>query len=278
MANDITASLEAAAVAAGQDVAELRAVSEAAPAWNAEPGDFRDADGVLVCGTCGKPKEEGGFPVVHEHQLASLNRRELTDAERAERARALRSRCFSGGFADLADRCTLDRMATDTDPSAADAVMRYVRLFGREYRRQGRGLLLHGPMGRGKTFLAACVCNALLDAGYRCRMTSLKAIRGRIEQRYGTEAAELEALRRNDLVVLDDLFRERDTEWGRELSQTVVDELYRNRVAVVATTNASPEAIKAPRGEHAAFVLERLKERCERVEVGGPNRRQGAIA
>lgn len=276
---DFRAVIDAAARAAGHDPDELRAAAAASEPWYAEPGDFRDADGVLVCGTCAKPKETpDGFPIVHEHQLGALNRRRLTAEEEAERARVLRSRCFSGGFADLAERCTLDRLASDTDPAAAEALLRFVRDFGREYRRQGRGLLLHGPQGRGKTFMAAAACNALVDAGYRCLMTSLKDIRGRIEQKYGTEATELERLRRKDLVVLDDLFRERDTEWGRELSQTVVDELYRNRVSVVVTTNAGADSISLPRTAHAAFVLDRLKERCERVEVGGPNRRQGVIA
>ena len=104
-------------------------------------------------------------------------------------------------------------------------------------------------------------------------MTSIRQLRARAEQTYGGEGKVVESLCRMDLVVLDDLFRERDTPWVRELTYTVTDALYKMRVPVVVTTNATEQFLRRPDATWTA-VVERLKERCERVKMDGANRRQ----
>ena len=250
--------------------------SAAAMPWNAEPGDFESPDGTLVCGFCGKPKQTAdGFPIVHSHQLASLVRHEETQAERAERILRNRGRCFAGEFRGL-EGCTLATAAEDTDRDSAGAVMAYSRDF-RAMRKAGHGLLLFGPVGRGKTFLAACLCNVLLDGGWRCLMTSTRRIRSQVEGAYGSLNSVVESLCRHDLVVLDDLFRDRNTETGREIVFDVVDALYKARVPMVVTTNLSGDSIRYP-SQADQPVVDRLKERCRRVEMPAslPNRRQVA--
>ena len=256
----------------------MQAIEEAQASmpWYAEDGDWRDESGKLVCGECGLYKEalaeaaDGRVlvePIVHEHQLA---RREEDEAQMASRVAGNRRACFAGGFSDLA-ACTFES-ASRPDPLAFSQAEAFCANF-RGTRRSGEGLILHGPCGRGKTFLAACVCNRLLDAGWRCLFTSTRRIRSQVESRYGSTEAMLSALRRMDLVVLDDLFRDRDTEWGRELVFDVVDSLYASHVPVVVTTNVSRESLAYPR-EADQPVVDRLKERCHAVEMSGENRRQ----
>lgn len=250
--------------------------ARASAPWYAEDGDWRDESGKLVCGECGLYKEalaEAGDgrtlvePVLHRHQLG---RPEEDEAQRAARVAGNRRACFSGEFSELA-ACTFES-AADPDGWAFSQAEAFCSNF-RGTRRSGEGLILHGPCGRGKTFLAACVCNRLLDAGFRCLFTSTRRIRSQVESRYGSAEAMLSALRRNDLVVLDDLFRDRDTEWGRELVFDVVDSLYASRVPVVVTTNVSKAALACPSPRDQP-VVDRLKERCHAVEMSGPNRRQ----
>lgn len=243
-----------------------------------EPGDFRNPDGVLVCGYCGKPKEHevGGvrFPVLHDHQLGSLFRHEETDEEREQRVRRNRERCFGGIFAEEGARDFFDAASPDTDQAALQECQSLVNRFAEErVAKTGSGLILFGQVGRGKTFLAGCICNALTDAGWRCLMTSTSRIRSEIDRSFGSQNDVLEKLCRHDLVVLDDLFRDKDTEAGRELVFSVVDALYKMRVPVVATTNVTADGLTYP-PEPMRPVVDRLKERCRRVEVKGPNRRQ----
>lgn len=245
-----------------------------------EPGDFRNPEGMLVCGYCGKPKETEPyangvrFPIVHDHQLQALVRHEETAEELSERIGRNRARCFAGEFAEEGIRDTFDSAALDTDQAALQECQSFVKRFSQErMAKTGAGLILFGQVGRGKTFLAGCVCNALLDEGWRCLMTSTRRIRSEIDRTYGSQNDVLDRLCRNDLVVLDDLFRDKDTEAGREVLFTVVDALYKMRVPVIVTTNLSKDSLTFP-NEGDAAVVERLKERCRRVEVAGPNRRQ----
>lgn len=250
--------------------------AQASMPWYAEDGDWRDESGKLVCGECGLYKEalaeaaDGRTlvePVLHRHQLG---RPEEDEAQRAARVAGNRRACFSGEFSELA-ACTFES-AADPDGCAFFQAEAFCSNF-RGTRRSGEGLILHGPCGRGKTFLAACVCNRLLDAGWRCLFTSTRRIRSQVESRYGSTEAMLSALRRMDLVVLDDLFRDRDTEWGRELVFDVVDSLYASHVPVVVTTNVSKAALACPSPRDQP-VVDRLKERCHAVEMSGENRRQ----
>lgn len=244
----------------------------------AEPGDFEDPEGILVCGFCGRPKEHrcGGmvFPVVHDHQLRDLSSHRETAEERARRIEANRSRCFAGEFCEEGERDRFELADPDSPFEALQECRSFVATFADQRKgRQGRGMILYGPVGRGKTFLAGCVCNALLDEGWRCLMTSTRRIRGDIERSYGSQNDVVERLCRNDLVVLDDLFRDRDTEAGRETVFTVVDALYKMRVPVIVTTNMRSESLTFP-SDADQPVVERLKERCHRIAVEGPNKRQ----
>ena len=267
----------------GLDPERQLAALESQRPWYAEEGDFRAPDGTLMSGRIpGQPKEtryiaddgsEVVFPVLTPQQAAQLSRRRETPQERNLRIRANRERCFSGEFREL-EACRFETAAPDTCRAALQECRLLVAGFAENREKKlGQGLVLHGLMGRGKTFLAACCCNALVDAGWRCRMTSVRAVRQQAESRYGGEAGAVESLTRNDLVVLDDLFRERDTEWGRELAFSVVDALYKMRVPVLVTTNMAAAKIYDPDDE-VRPLMDRLKERCRRVEVDGPNRRQ----
>lgn len=246
--------------------------------WYEEPGDFRDESGTLVCGRCGRPKEDRfGFPIVHWHQVEDISAPEETPEARAERIAENRRRCFGGEFRELS-KCIRSEMAPDTPRELLGIIDAYVADFTAN-RGIGRGLMLFGPVGRGKTHAAACACNMVLDGGWRCLMTSTRRIRSQVESRYGSLNAVLDSLCSNDLVVLDDLFRDRNTEAGNEAVFDVVDALYKMRVPVIVTTNMSRNAVWGP-PDCIAAAVDRLRERCQMVELPEslPNRRQMVLA
>lgn len=249
-----------------------------------EGTDYVSPDGTIMCGICGLPKQtepmetrdgvEIRFPILHNHQLDGLVRHIETDEERADRIKRNRAYAFRGEFAEEGERDRFDRAASDTDYAALQECKGFVSRFEKnKVAKTGAGLILYGHVGRGKTFLAGCIANELVDAGHRVLMTSVRRIRSDIERTYGGQNAVIEGLCKNDLVVLDDFFRERDTETGREITFTVVDALYMMRVPFIVTTNLSKDSLTFP-NEKDAPIIERLKERGVRVEVTGPNRRQ----
>lgn len=241
--------------------------------WWEEPGDYRDADGVLHAPD-GRVKEhryaEGvAFPILTRREAAE---NALTPERRSERQAENRARCF-GGSLDAYASCTFDTLAEDTDLNTWKACASYVRSFD-EKRKAGMGLLLYGLPGVGKTHMAACICNALTENGARCRMTSVRQLVNTGEERFGGWGKCLSALTRYDLVVLDDLGTERRSSYMDEKVFEIVDKLYAFHIPTIVTTNMRGEDIARPTGQGMTRILDRLKERSIIVEVDGPNRRQ----
>lgn len=236
-------------------------------------GDYYGDDDLLRCGKCGDLREgrydlrevlrdgyDGPDPVIIlpvecKHRQRSSERRAL-DRERERRIRENASRCYDvPGLGDLT-------LAQDDGrcPIASDTCRSYLAAF-EDARSAGTGLLLHGPGGRGKTWCAACVANALLSWGKRVRFTSLSAQIGRIARDHGSADAAIADLVRCDLVVLDDLGTERSTSVAEEGAYNVVNALYVARVPMVVTTNRS-YAEMAASGDR---VDRRIVERCQPV-------------
>lgn len=236
-------------------------------------GDFYGNDGLLRCGRCGDLREgrydlrevlrdgyDGPDPVIVlpvECRHRQEGRERVTgDMERDRRVRENSARCYDvrglGGLSFSKDdgRCG----------DAADMCRNYLADFDRASE-GGHGLLLCGPGGRGKTWCAACVTNALLSWGKRVRFTSLSAQIGRIARDHGSADEAIADLVRCDLVVLDDLGTERATSVAEEGAYNVVNALYVARVPMVVTTNRSYAEISGS----ADRVDRRIVERCQPV-------------
>lgn len=249
--------------------------------WYWEPGDFYD-DEVLICGQCGKPKEidygDGvKFEVIHRHQMETVFKPRLDAIEIVERKERNRRQCFAGEFSELANECRLSRAAVDTQPEALDVIHRFVKtMYENKAKKMGRGLILYGFNGRGKTFLAGCLCNELLDKGFKVLMTSTRRLRSQVEEKFGSRNDMLKWLCGFDAVCLDDIFADRNTDSGREFVFDVIDALYLRRVPVIVTTNVSKDYLVNP-SDADKPAIDRLKERCDKLELVGRNRRQGRL-
>ena len=194
----------------------------------------------------------------------------LRDRERHERIVRLRSL----GFADR----SLAESSFDRDdrknPKISDALLRYADRFD-EFRREGRGLLLYGPVGTGKTYFAACLVNALIDRGQPCLMTSLPRLINRVggaawEDRQGI----IDGLARYALVALDDVGTERQTDYTAEQMTAILDTLYRAAVPLVITTNLTPAQLTKAPDIRLQRLWDRLLERCHPIPILGESRRR----
>ena len=156
-------------------------VSAAAKANPRKPGDFMQ-DGLLYCGKCKTPKQCRVTVCGEEHTVSCMCecREQAAAAEKAEdeaRQKALRVAALrTSGLMDV----SLRPMRFDTDDLRArgytDKGRRYVANWG-IVERDNVGMLLWGNTGTGKTFLAACIANALIDHGVSVMMTSAQSAR-----------------------------------------------------------------------------------------------------
>ena len=155
------------------------------------------------------------------------------------------------------------------------AAQRYVDNFA-ELRKSGKGLLLYGNTGTGKTYTACEIANALIDQGYPVLVTNFARILNTLQGTYDKQEY-LDGLNAYQLLVVDDLGIERDTAYAKEQVFNVVDSRYRSGLPMIITTNLTMEKIKNPEDIENRRIYDRILERCFPIEVNGSSRRRKAV-
>lgn len=241
----------------------------------AEQGDYYGEDGLLYCHKCHTPKQcrvefLGKVRTPMCLCRCETERREREEAERKliqfqAKVKELRRAGFPE--AEMQD-WTFEH--DDGESSQIITVARnYVENF-KKMREDGKGLLLFGNVGNGKTFAAACIANALIDKGYPCLMERLPDIAQGIFDGDFT----CHDFNKYPLLILDDLGAERKTEYMQEIVFSVIDSRYRARLPLIVTSNLTAEAIKNPADIAYQRIFSRLLEMCLPVECNGEDRRR----
>jgi DNA replication protein DnaC len=158
---------------------------------------------------------------------------EETNETRPCRCREQRMRkAVSGGIGTGIGRRFLE-VSFDREPivSLDPVVLRAVRAFIRSVDDNldaGRGLWFDGPVGTGKTSLAILVAKAAKDAGRSYAVYPVPRLLAEIKRTFDRDASDtyLGFFRRLctvDVLVLDDLGAEKQTEWVLEQLYSIVN-------------------------------------------------------
>ena len=152
---------------------------------------------------------------------------------------------------------------------------RYVGHFA-EFQKNGQGLLFWGNVGTGKTFLAGCIANALMEKNIPVLMTSFPKLLNALGGLYSGEKNEyLKSLNQYRLLIIDDLGVERDTPYVLETVYLVIDERYKSGKSFIITINLSLEELRNPADLEHGRIYDRIMERCVPVAFSGKNYRIG---
>jgi DNA replication protein DnaC len=194
----------------------------------------------------------------------------ILDEESGE-ARACRCReqrirqAASGGVGTGIGRRFLE-VSFEREPivSLDPVVLRQVRAFVRSLEdnlEAGRGLWFDGPVGTGKTSIAILVAKAAKQAGRSYAVYPVPRLLAEIKRTFDRDASDsyLGFFRRLcsvDLLVLDDLGAEKQTEWVLEQLYSIVNERWQDRRSIVVTTNIPDEDPDAPGLQLRATVRE----------------------
>lgn len=101
---------------------------------------------------------------------------------------------------------------------------RYVNNW-QQVKAENLGLLFWGDVGTGKSFLAACIANGLLDQGVSVMMTNFTRILNKLSDLQVKERSQfISDFGKVDLLIIDDLGVERNSEFALEQVYSVVDE------------------------------------------------------
>jgi DNA replication protein DnaC len=190
--------------------------------------------------------------------------------EEAMRIDSLRTLAFPDSDCNML-QCTFDK-DDGARPDVTAGMKNYCENFP-YLRRLGKGILLYGTVGTGKSFFAACIVNDLVSKGYRCMMTTFPRLTNQISALWDGKQEFIDDLTRYDLIAIDDLGVERDTEYMNEHITMIVDALYRAKVPLVITSNYTPKQMKGESEIRRQRIYDRLIEQCHPVEMSGESRR-----
>ena len=244
-------------------------------------GDY-EKDGLIYCGKCHTPKQcvveifgQIRKPMIPcECRSAEIEKEER---ELEERTRAMEiERVRKEGFPD-ADMLNWTFEHDDgANPELSNLARRYVEHFDEIRKRKRNGLLLFGGVGTGKTYISACIANALTNKGYKCLVTNFARLINTIQ---GTQDRQeyLDGLNDYDLLVIDDLASERNTEYMDETVFNVIDSRERNGKPLIITTNLTSRELKDASNIRKARVYSRLFDLCFPYEVKGADRRRASL-
>jgi DNA replication protein DnaC len=249
--------------------------NERAPTPDAE---YLGDDGLLHCSECGDAVQ-CRIEVFGEEKVvrcicgcikASMEAEK--ERERQEAIERNRYDCFEGS-AMINWTFSKDDLK---QPKLSTAMKRYADGFS-EYRETGKGLLLYGRNGTGKTFYASCIANALIDSGRRVLVTNFARLSNQLQGMYEGKQAFIDDLSKYSLLVLDDLGAERQSEYMQEQVFNIVNARYCSGLPFIVTTNLTIEEISKPQDAGRARIYNRILERCFPIEVNGVDRRKAML-
>lgn len=139
------------------------------------------------------------------------------------------------------------------------------------------GLLLWGGVGTGKSFLAGCIANALMEQEVSVRMTNIARIMNELNNSFSGRNVVVDRLCRYPLLIIDDFGMERGTEYALEQVYNIVDSRYRSQKPLIVTTNLPLNEMRHPQDTAHARIYDRILEMCVPIScIGASLRKENA--
>lgn len=171
---------------------------------------------------------------------------------------------------------TFDNYKGEKDKSYIIA-KNYVKEY-EQMKKENIGLLFCGTVGSGKTYLACCIANALIEEYMiRVKIRNFAQIINDLQKSgFDLDKNEyIESLTNVSVLILDDLGIERDTSYAKEQVYNIVNSRYLKQKPTIFTTNLPYEKIQnSDDGVEYERIYSRIIEMCIPVKVMGEDFRK----
>ena len=252
-------------------------VIEAARSRQGPPreGDYY-RDGLLICGKCGEPREhkirigdtETKVPVqcACEREAAEARKRSEDFRQKMMRINHLRTASMMPG--EYRNASFKSSTSTKDNVKALKTAWAYVTRW-KTMKEKNQGLLLFGPVGTGKSYTAACIANYLLEKEVPVVMTSFVKILSDIANDPSAEQTYLAAINTAELLIIDDLGAERNTDYALEKVYAIIDGRVRIGKPMILTTNLKPQEMIQTDDIRYKRIYDRIFAVCYPVQMAG---------
>ena len=262
------------------------AIAEAQQASGVSNGDSIGDDGLLYCGKCRTRKQHrvqfelNGEQITRtppvpcrcmEKAIAEEQKRK-EQSERMEAIQKLRKASLMG---EQFRESTFQNYKVDQhNMKHHKLAMRYVQKW-EQMKQSNQGMLFCGDTGTGKTYLAACIANALLDQNIPVVMTSFVKLTSITDE---DRQLTIRRLNQADLLIIDDLGAERGSDFALEQVYDYIDSRCQAHKPMIITTNLTHAQILNTVDIRYKRIYERIIKYCWPMEFTGPSWRRSAAA
>lgn len=242
-------------------------------------GDYLK-DGLLYCGKCNTAKQVAITLAGKTRVVTCLCHCEAEEEER--KTELLKAKEEKSRIEELRKERIQDQDYRNwtfenddqSDPKMTAKARKYVEEWEEMYA-DNISLYLWGDTGRGKSYFAAMIANALFDKGVPILMTDLGRIIAEMNANYGENKLKtLDGLKKYKLLVLDDLGVERESEYMMEQVYTVINARYKDGQPVIITSNIPWGELGDPKNMQYKRIYERIMEMCVPIKFDGENKRR----
>lgn len=146
-----------------------------------------------------------------------------------------------------------------------------------EMQKDNIGLLFYGCVGSGKSFLASCIANYLIEEKLlSVKMRNFAEIINDLQSGgFSLDKNKyIDLITNVPLLILDDLGIERDTSYAKEQVYNVINARYQKQKPTIITTNLSFETIENTKEMEYQRIYSRIIEMCIPVVVVGQDYRK----
>ena len=240
--------------------------------------EYRGQDGLIYCSKCNTPKEckiiflgnEMIMPCICECRQQELEEEKIFREKQKELSKINKLKAVGIQEKHLLE-CNFSVAEENRDIMAAK---HYVDNWTR-VKDDNLGLLFWGNVGTGKSFIAACIANALIEKNVPVLMTNFSKILNQMGVMYSDERYQYIASFSNfQLLIIDDLGIERKTEYALEQLYAVIDERYKSGLPLIITTNLTINEIRNPSDIAHSRIYSRILEMCTPVHIAGEDCRR----
>lgn len=166
---------------------------------------------------------------------------------------------------------------TNENKKAFNDCKDYAERF-KDLKDKGIGLLLTGNFGAGKTHLAAAIAHEIIKQGYQPIFGTLITLLGKVKATYSdsySKENEEQIINRYincDLLIIDDLGKEKPTEWVIEKLYYIINCRYENNKPIVITSNYNDTKLMdrltvGDNLETSEAIVSRMYEVCQGVDM-----------
>lgn len=136
-----------------------------------------------------------------------------------------------------------------------------------------KGIFLTGDTGTGKTYALHAIRNHIKNFGGNCDKVEnwvelLFELKDKISKGYLRDT--IYAITSNDVVFIDDIGAEKQTEWGQEMLYLIINRMYESERTLFIATNLTFAEFSEKYGDR---LTSRICEMCEMHETTGEDKR-----